>query len=87
MTINITTGKDPARAELAARQSADLTAQTRATALENVAADGFPRVAGQTVDALVRDGLIRRQAGRVPFALTVAGVDQVLANRKAARGC
>lgn len=78
-------GKDPHRVELAARQAAVVTDQLRAEALENVAADGFPRVGGQTIDALVADGLIRRQGGRVPFALTLAGVDTIIANRKAAR--
>jgi hypothetical protein len=81
----ISTGADPARTELASRQAEDLTAATRFYALEGVAADGFPRVGGQTVDRLVREGLIRRQAGRVPFALTLAGVDVLLEHRKASR--
>lgn len=81
------TGKDPARVELMARQAEDLTHETRMRALENVASDGFPRVSGGIVDGMVRDGLLRRQAGRVPFALTVAGVDAILAHRKAARSC
>lgn len=77
--------KDPARAELEARQAAIVTDETRATALENIAAEGFPRIGGATIDALLTDGLIRRQGGRVPYALTLAGVDQILANRQAAR--
>lgn len=80
-----TTGKDPHRVELLARQAADETAKTRMHALENVAVDGFPRVGGATIDGLVSDGLIRRQSGRVPYALTLAGVDAILEQRKANR--
>lgn len=80
-------GVDPARAELLAKQAEDHTEKTRMTALENIAVDGFPRVGGATIDRLVADGLIRRQGGRVPYALTLAGVDTILAARKAARGC
>ena len=83
----IVTGKDPARAALAAKQAEDHTDRIRMDALENVAVDGFPRVAGSTIDGLVADGLIRRQSGRVPFALTLAGVDAILEHRKAARTC
>lgn len=78
-------GVDPARAELAARQAEDLTHETRMAALENIAADGFPRVSGETVKGLMRDGLVRFQTGRVPYALTLAGVDAILAHRKANR--
>lgn len=77
----ISTGADQARADLQARQSADYTIETRFYALENIAADGFPRVGGQTIDALVRDGLIRKLVGRVPFELTLAGVDALIAHR------
>lgn len=81
----ISTGADPARATLLAKQAADETTSMRMHALENVAADGFPRVGGATIDSLVADKLIRRQSGRVPFALTLAGVDAILAHRQANR--
>lgn len=74
------TGKDPHRVELLARQAADETIATRFYALEQIAVDGFPRVGGATVD-----GLIRCQPGRVPYALTLAGVDALLAHREANR--
>lgn len=80
-------GVDPARAELAARQAEDLTHETRMRALENIARDGFPRCSGELMAGLVRDGLARSQSGRVPYALTLAGVDAILEHRKAARSC
>lgn len=63
-----------------------LAADTRAfhmEVLENVAADGFPRAAGTTIETLLADGLIRRLSGRVPYELTVAGIDALLEHRKA----
>ncbi len=81
----IRAGVDPAREALAARQAADETEKIRMHALENVAADGFPRVGGQTIEKLMADGLIRKQPGRVPYALTLAGVDAILEQRKANR--
>jgi hypothetical protein len=81
----MSTGVDPHRAELEARQAADITEQVRMDALENVARDGFPRVSGQVMEGLRRDGLVREQPGRVPYALTLAGVDAILAHREANR--
>lgn len=78
-------GKDPHRVELQARQAADETVATRFYALERIAADGFPRVGGSTVDGLVRDGLVKRLSGRVPFELTPAGAAALLAHREANR--
>jgi hypothetical protein len=85
--VTATTGVDPHRAELAARQATDLTHETRMQALENIARDGFPRMSGEIVNGLMRDKLVRFQSGRVPYALTLAGVDAILEHRKAARSC
>lgn len=80
----IRAGRDPFRQDLLARQAAgDMTSATRFYALENIARDGFPLVGGQTIDALVREGLVKSLSGRVPFELTVAGIDAVTAHRAA----
>ena len=78
-------GKDPHRVELLARQADDQTVATRMYALEQVAVDGFPRVGGATITGLLGDGLIRKQPGRVPYALTLAGVDALIAHRTTER--
>lgn len=83
--MTATTGRDPHRVELAARQAADITVQARMQALENIAATGFPKVSGEVMSGLVRDGLVREQRGRVPYALTLAGVDTIIEHRKATR--
>lgn len=85
MIPGTTVGRDPFRAELAARQAKDMTDATRFYALENVARDGFPLVGGQTIAALVDEGLLKKQPGRVPYALTLAGVDALIAHREATR--
>jgi hypothetical protein len=81
----VRSGSDPARAELLARQAEDHTIATRMYALEQIALDGFPRVGGATVETLERDGLIRKLVGRVPFELTLQGVETLIENREATR--
>ena len=61
----------------------DETERIRMHALENIARDGFPQVGGQTIEGLLADGLIRRQPGRVPFALTLPGVELLIEKRQA----
>lgn len=80
----IRAGVDPAREALAARQAADETEKIRMHALENIARDGFPQVGGSTIDGLLADGLIRRTPGRVPYALTLPGVELLLEKRQGA---
>lgn len=66
----------------------ELAAETHAfhmSVLENIAADGFPRAAGTTIDTIVANGWAKRISGRVPYELTVAGIDTLLAHRKAGK--
>lgn len=65
----------------------ELAAETHAfhmSVLENIAADGFPRASGTTITTILENGWVRRLKGRVPYELTVAGIDTLLAHRKQA---